>query len=68
MDVEDVTLRASLPDKDIAPIDVELRSLGPGHYVANSLTIPLPGDWQIETQVTLTGNQTEALAGTLEIR
>ena len=68
MDVEDVTLRASLPDKDIAPIDVELRSLGPGHYVANSLTIPLPGDWRLETQVTLAGNQAEALAGTLEIR
>jgi copper transport protein len=68
MDVEDLSLRASLPDNDIAPIDVELRELGPGHYVANDLTVPLPGDWRFEAQVTLPGNVAEALEGTLEFR
>lgn len=66
--VEDLTLRASLPDRDIAPIDIELRTQGPGHYVANGVTIPLAGDWRLESQVTLVGNQVEALAGTLTIR
>lgn len=67
MDVEDLTVRASLPDRNIAPIDIELRALGPGHYVANALTFPLAGDWRLESQVTLTGNDVEALAGTIKI-
>jgi hypothetical protein len=65
--VDDITMRASLPDRDVAPIDVDLRDLGPGHYVANSLTFPFPGKWRLEAQVTVTGNQVEAVAGTLDI-
>ena len=65
--VDDITMRASLPDRDVAPIDVELRDLGPGHYVANTLTFPFPGKWRLEAQVTVTGNEVEALAGTLDI-
>ena len=65
--VDDITMRASLPDRDVAPIDVELRDLGPGHYVANTLTFPFPGEWRLEAQVTVTGNEVEALAGTLDI-
>jgi copper transport protein len=65
--VDDITMRASLPDRDVAPIDVELRDLGPGHYVANALTFPFPGEWRLEAQVTVTGNEVEALAGTLDI-
>jgi copper transport protein len=65
--VDDISMRASLPERDVAPIDVELRQLGPGHYVANALTFPFPGEWRLEAQVTVTGNQVEALAGTLDI-
>jgi hypothetical protein len=35
------------PERDIAPIDVPLRRLGPGHYVAYDVSIPIPGDWQL---------------------
>jgi copper transport protein len=65
--VEDLTLQMSLPRRDIAPIDVELRKLSPGHWTAESLTIPLAGDWRLESQVTVVDNQVEAVAGTIEI-
>jgi copper transport protein len=38
----------SLPAKGIAPINVTLIRLGPGHYTSTGLTIPFSGKWQLE--------------------
>jgi copper transport protein len=36
------------PAKGIAPINVTLIRLGPGHYTSTGLTIPFSGKWQLE--------------------
>jgi hypothetical protein len=45
--VEDLTITFALPDKKIAPIDVPLRELGPGHYLSPGFDIPFNGDWRV---------------------
>jgi copper transport protein len=45
---KELTVRLSQPGKGIGPIDARLRSGGPGHYVADALTLSPGGAWQIE--------------------
>jgi copper transport protein len=44
----ELTVRLSQPDKGIGPIDAHLRSGGPGHYLADDVTLSPGGTWQIE--------------------
>jgi copper transport protein len=46
-DVLEMEVSLTQPERDIAPIDVPLRRLGPGHYVAYDVNIPIPGDWEL---------------------
>jgi copper transport protein len=43
-----LTVRLRQPGKGIGPIDARLRSGGPGHYLADALTLSPGGTWQIE--------------------
>jgi copper transport protein len=45
---KELTVRVSQPGKGIGPIDAHLRSGGPGHYLADGLTLSPGGKWQIE--------------------
>jgi copper transport protein len=45
---KELTVRVSQPGKGIGPIDAHLRSGGPGHYLADALTLSPGGKWQIE--------------------
>jgi copper transport protein len=45
---KELTVRLSQPDKGIGPIDAHLRSGGPGHFLADALTLSPGGTWQIE--------------------
>jgi copper transport protein len=45
---KELTVRVSQPGKGIGPIDAHLRSGGPGHYLADALTLSPGGQWQIE--------------------
>jgi copper transport protein len=45
---KELTVRLSQPGKGIGPIDARLRSGGPGHYLADALTLSPGGTWQIE--------------------
>ena len=45
---KELTVRVSQPGKGIGPIDAHLRSGGPGHYLADALTLSPGGTWQIE--------------------
>jgi copper transport protein len=45
---KELTVRVSQPGKGIGPIDARLRSGGPGHYLADALTLSPGGTWQIE--------------------
>ena len=44
----ELTVRASLPDRDIAPIALEPRKAGPGHYVIGGAPLAPAGDWTLE--------------------
>jgi copper transport protein len=62
--VLEMEVNLTQPERDIAPVDVPLRRLGPGHYVANGFDIPIRGEWQLivnalvdeTTQVVVRGN------------
>ncbi|MEN3284164.1 MAG: copper transport protein [Solirubrobacteraceae bacterium] len=43
-----LTVRIRQPSKGIGPIDARLRSGGPGHYLAEAVTLSPGGSWQIE--------------------
>ena len=51
--IEDVQMQLSRPDGDLAPFDVPLRQLGPGHLYAPQFDIPFPGDWTMVLRVRL---------------
>jgi copper transport protein len=50
-DVAEATARLRLPARDLGPIDVPLHRAGPGHFVAESVQIPIPGTWTLEVAV-----------------
>ncbi len=45
-----ITLTASLPAKGIAPIPLDARHAGPGHYTAAAM-LAVAGDWQLSVTV-----------------
>ena len=45
---KELTARASLPDRGIAPIILQARKAGPGHYVAGGAPLAPAGDWRLE--------------------
>jgi copper transport protein len=47
-ETKELSVRASLPEKDIAPIDLDPRKAGPGHYVVTRAALGVRGDWQID--------------------
>ncbi|WP_445152780.1 copper resistance CopC/CopD family protein [Baekduia sp. Peel2402] len=44
---KELTIDAALPSKDIGPLHATVNRAGPGHYVANALTLAPGGKWQI---------------------
>ena len=51
----------SQPENDIAPIEVELIRLAPGHYTSAGFTVPFAGDWKLTVKAVL-GDVDEASA------
>jgi copper transport protein len=45
---KELTVEASLPERDIAPIELEPRKAGPGHYVMGGAPLAPAGDWTLE--------------------
>jgi copper transport protein len=45
---KELSVRLSQPGKGIGPIDARLRPAGPGHFLADALTLSPGGVWQIE--------------------
>jgi copper transport protein len=45
---KELTVRASLPGKQIAPLALDARTAGPGHYVVTSAALGVEGDWKVE--------------------
>jgi copper transport protein len=47
-DTKELTVRAELPARGIAPIELEPRKAGPGHYVIGGAPLSPAGDWTLE--------------------
>ena len=45
---KELTARASLPDRGIAPIVLRARKAGPGHYLVAGAPLAPAGDWRLE--------------------
>lgn len=45
---KEFTISASLPSKDIGPIELRARKGGPGHYVVDAASFGAAGDWTVE--------------------
>jgi copper transport protein len=45
---KELTVTATLPDKEIGPLPLEVQSAGPGHYIVPSALLNAPGDWEID--------------------
>ncbi|HZP28342.1 MAG TPA: copper resistance protein CopC [Acidimicrobiia bacterium] len=64
----ELTMTVDLPDKKIAPINVPLRDLGPGHYLSPGFYFTLPGSWRVTAHARLDAINEVTLVGTLGIR
>jgi copper transport protein len=59
---------ASLPSRDIAPIQIPVRRLSPGHYIATGVSLPIPGDWTLTVRALVSPTDEEAVVGKISIR
>jgi copper transport protein len=66
-DIDDLTVTLALPDRKIAPIDVPLRRLGPGHYYSPGFQLPIAGDWRLTAKPLLSEFEQPTLRGKIEI-
>ncbi len=61
VDPTEVSVELSQPENDIAPIDVKLIRLAPGHYTSANFTVPFAGDWKLTVKA-VTNDVDEASA------
>ena len=67
LDVKELTLTIDQSSRGIAPIDVPLRRLGPGHYLSPGFTLPLAGEWRVTAEALLTDVDLVTLTGAIPI-
>src|SRR3954454_12994950 len=53
VDATEVSAEMSQPDNDIAPIEVKLIRLAPGHYTSAGFAVPFAGDWKLTVKAVL---------------
>lgn len=51
LDVPELKIAFTLPKKDIGPLDVELKHLDVGHWTAEAVQLPMPGEWTVSVVV-----------------
>jgi copper transport protein len=62
---KELTVTATLPDKEIGPLPLEVQDAGPGHYVIPGALLNAPGNWEID--FTLLVSKFEQLEETVEV-
>jgi len=45
---DEITVRMTLPERDLGPIPVPVDDAGPNHVTTNNMQIPYRGKWQLE--------------------
>jgi copper transport protein len=66
--VENMTVTASLPANDIAPIDIKVVRAGPNHFQTLAADLPVKGPWRFIVEVQLDTFTAESVAATINIR
>ena len=66
-EVNEFQVSAALPSRDIAPIPIPVRRIGPGHYISSAVDLPIRGDWTLTVRILLSESDQAALAGKLPI-
>jgi copper transport protein len=66
-EVNEFQVSAALPSRDIAPITIPVRRIGPGHYISSGTDLPIRGDWTLTIRILLSETDQAALAGKLPI-
>jgi copper transport protein len=64
----ELTMTVDLPDKKIAPINVPLRDLGPGHYLSPGFDFPFGGNWRVTARARLDAINEVTLVGSVGIK
>lgn len=67
VDVKEMEAELSLPEKEIAPFDVELMRAGVGHYISRGLTVPFDGDWKLTVKTLVTEVDSQEVNATIPI-
>ncbi|MGD9736678.1 MAG: copper resistance CopC/CopD family protein [Solirubrobacterales bacterium] len=45
---KELTVTATLPDKELGPLTLESEEAGPGHYIVSNALLNAPGDWRLD--------------------
>jgi copper transport protein len=65
--LDDLTVTMDYPSRHIAPLEIPLRRLGPGHYLSPGFTIPFGGNWRLTAHALLSQFNEVTLVGVLVI-
>ncbi|HSA49508.1 MAG TPA: hypothetical protein VLH10_05270, partial [Yinghuangia sp.] len=68
VDPPEVTVRISLPDKQIDGIDVPLEHIAPGQWRAQGVSMPMAGTWQVSVAVRTTDIDRATVTVPLKVR
>ena len=66
-DPTQVTAEMSQSENNIAPIQVKLIRLGPGHYTSAGFTVPFAGDWQLTVKAVVNDVDEATATSTVKI-
>jgi len=62
---KELTVTATLPDKEIGPLPLSVQSAGPGHYIVQGALLNAPGEWEID--LTLRVSEFDQLEEAVEV-
>jgi len=62
-----MTVTLANPQKNVAPINVRLIRIGPGHYASTGAAIPFPGQWQLTAKALVTDVNEEVATGSFKV-
>jgi copper transport protein len=65
---QEITVRMTLPSRDLGPIPVPVETGGPNHVLTDNLQLPFSGDWQIEILARFGETEQVRFATTMPVR
>jgi copper transport protein len=65
---QEITVRITLPSRDLGPIPVPVETGGPNHVLTDNLQLPFSGDWQVEILARFGETEQVRFATTIPVR